>query len=128
VTGVLPQVTVDPDKFVQVVTNLVENAVRHGSGTIRLTLRPIAPGLQLVVEDEGEGIAPELRRRVFTKFWTSGRSGGSGLGLYLVNGLVEAQGGSITIGDADDGGARLTVTLPASEFEPRSGTAVPPGP
>ncbi|HEU5037188.1 MAG TPA: ATP-binding protein [Nocardioides sp.] len=116
----LPEITVDPDKFVQVVTNLVENAVRHGSGTVTVTLDPVGPGdrptdLRLVVEDEGEGIAPDLRRRVFTKFWKYGPSGGSGLGLYLVNGLVEAHGGSVAIGDADAGGARIAVTLPASE-------------
>ncbi|GAB3194873.1 ATP-binding protein [Nocardioides hungaricus] len=114
-TGVLPRVTVDPDKLVQVVTNLVENAVRHGSGTVTVALAPVSPGLRLVVEDEGEGIAPELRRRVFTKFWTSGSSGGSGLGLYLVHGLVEAHGGTIAIGDAASGGARITVTLPAAD-------------
>lgn len=117
----VPRVTVDPDKFVQVVTNLVENAVRHGSGTVRVALDPVgeAPGvsgLRLVVADEGEGIDPELRRRVFTKFWRSGRSGGSGLGLYLVHGLVEAHGGTTTIGDADGGGARVTVMLPVDSF------------
>lgn len=108
-----PEVTVDPDKFVQVVTNLVENAVRHGAGAVRLALGPAPGALWLVVEDDGDGIAPELRRRVFTKFWKAGGSGGSGLGLYLVHGLVEAHGGSVTIGDADGGGARLTVTFPA---------------
>jgi signal transduction histidine kinase len=128
VAGVLPEVTVDPDKFVQVVTNLVENAVRHGSGTVTVRLEPVPSGLALVVEDEGEGIAPELRRRVFTKFWKSGGTGGSGLGLYLVNGLVEAHGGTVTIGDAGSGGARLTVTLPASGSGAESGTAGPPGP
>lgn len=107
-----PEVTVDPDKFVQVVTNLVENAVRHGAGAVRLALGPTAGGLGLVVEDDGDGIAPELRRRVFTKFWKAGGSGGSGLGLYLVHGLVEAHGGTTTIGDAESGGARLTVTFP----------------
>lgn len=115
----LPEINVDPDKFVQVVTNLVENAVRHGSGSVLVNLDPVGAdgrrtGLRLVVEDEGDGIAPELRRRVFTKFWKFGRSGGSGLGLYLVNGLVEAHGGSVAIGDAVSGGARLTVTLPAA--------------
>jgi signal transduction histidine kinase len=124
----LPEITVDPDKFVQVVTNLVENAVRHGSGTVTVTLSPVRAGLQLVVEDEGEGIAPDLRRRVFTKFWKSGASGGSGLGLYLVNGLVEAHGGTVTIDDAGPGGARLTVTLPASEAGPATGADAPPGP
>ncbi|GAA1144144.1 ATP-binding protein [Nocardioides aquiterrae] len=117
----LPEVTVDPDKFVQVVTNLVENAVRHGSGTVTVTLDPVGPaeartGLRLAVEDEGDGIAPDLRRRVFTKFWKSGHTGGSGLGLYLVNGLVEAHGGTVAIGEADAGGARITVTLPVDSL------------
>ena len=105
----LPEIFVDPDKFTQVVTNLVENGVRHGEGTVRVTVtRRWAsddefPGVRVVVEDEGEGIAPEMRRRVFTKFWTSGVRGGSGLGLYLVNGLVRAHGGTVVIGDAPSG-------------------------
>ena len=116
--GEVPAVTVDPDKFTQVVTNLVENAVRHGSGSVRVVLgggRPDSRStMRLVVEDDGEGIAPDLRRRVFTKFWRGGTSGGSGLGLYLVNGLVEAHGGTVTIGDAATGGARIVVELPAA--------------
>jgi len=114
----VPEIVVDPDKYTQVVTNLVENAVRHGEGTVRLVVEPLsaAPdsGVRLVVEDEGDGIAPELRRRVFTKFWRGGATGGSGLGLYLVHGLVEAHGGTVTIGDAETGGARITVVLPGA--------------
>lgn len=110
----LPTVTVDPDKFTQVVTNLVENAVRHGSGVVRVSLSVVDAGVRVRVDDEGEGISPELRRRVFTKFWTGGGRGGSGLGLYLVNGLVKAHGGAVTIADADGGGARIDVELPAT--------------
>jgi signal transduction histidine kinase len=114
----LPQLLVDPDKFTQVVTNLVENAVRHGEGTVRVVLEEAradgrVDGVRLVVEDEGEGIAPDLRRRVFTKFWRGGGSGGSGLGLYLVHGLVDAHGGTVAIEEGTSGGARLVVTLPA---------------
>ncbi|MGH3348631.1 MAG: ATP-binding protein [Nocardioides sp.] len=122
----LPQIGADPDKFTQVVTNLVENAVRHGEGTVTVTLTALTaltgsiadaerPGIRLVVEDEGDGIPDELRRRVFTKFWTSGVRGGSGLGMYLVNGLTRAQGGSIVLGDAESGGARVVVEWPASQ-------------
>lgn len=115
----LPRIAADPDKFTQVVTNLVENAVRHGSGTVRVSLQPLGPdadppGVRLVVEDEGVGIPADMRRRVFTKFWTSGARGGSGLGLYLVNGLTRAHGGTVTIGDADGGGARICVDWPGS--------------
>jgi signal transduction histidine kinase len=113
----LPDVMVDPDKFTQVVTNLVENAVRHGDGVVTVHVAPEehadAPdGVRVTVSDEGEGIKPELRRRVFTKFWTGGVSGGSGLGLYIVNGLVRAHGGVVTIADAEGGGAVLSCTWP----------------
>jgi signal transduction histidine kinase len=113
----LPEITVDPDKFTQVVTNLVENAVRHGEGTVRVALDPLPPGeepgVRLVVQDEGGGIPPELRKRVFTKFWKGGARGGSGLGLYLVGGLTKAHGGTVVIDDAPGGGARITLTWPS---------------
>jgi signal transduction histidine kinase len=108
----LPPVSVDPDKFTQVVTNLVENGVRHGEGSVQVRIDLDGEEVHLVVQDQGDGIAPELRRRVFTKFWTAGTGGGSGLGLYLVHGLVKAHGGSTTIDDAPGGGARITVALP----------------
>lgn len=119
----LPEVSVDPDKFTQVVTNLVENGVRHGEGTVSVGVRLLGPedefeGVRVVVEDEGDGIAPEMRRRVFTKFWTSGVRGGSGLGMYLVNGLVRAHGGTVTIGDAEAGGARIELVWPADDLRP----------
>ena len=113
----LPPVHVDPDKFTQVVTNLVENGVRHGEGTVRVRVQRHAhddapDGVRVTVADEGEGIPAEMRRRVFTKFWTGGARGGSGLGLYLVNGLVRAHGGAVTIDDTPDGGAMLSCTWP----------------
>lgn len=113
----LPRIGADPDKFTQVVTNLVENAVRHGDGVVTVTLEPRAadePGIRLVVEDQGAGIPEEMRRRVFTKFWTGGVRGGSGLGMYLVNGLTRAHGGTISLGDAAGGGARVVVEWPAA--------------
>ena len=105
----------DPDKFVQVVTNLVENAVRHGEGTVRVHVENGPLGLHLTVDDQGDGIPQALRSRVFTKFWKHGVSGGSGLGMYIVNGLVRVHGGELTIGDAPGGGARITVDWPAAD-------------
>jgi signal transduction histidine kinase len=123
ITGVLPEVTADPDKLTQVVTNLVENAVRHGDGTVRVGLAPLADGadfagVAITVDDEGEGIPEALRRRVFTKFWTSGARGGSGLGMYIVNGLTRAHGGTVLITDAPGGGARVRVSWPADDRRP----------
>ena len=116
----LPDVFADPDKFTQVVTNLVENAIRHGQGqvTVRLDPSPDLAGVRITVEDEGEGIPPELRRRVFTKFWTTGESGGSGLGMYIVGGLSRAHGGRVTIDDAPGGGACVMVDWPSEDMRP----------
>jgi signal transduction histidine kinase len=117
----LPAVWADPDKFTQVLTNLVENALRHGSDPVTVTAYRDDSAGDLVavrVDDSGDGISPEIRRRAFTKFWTTGQRGGSGLGLYLVNGLVKAHGGTVTIDDAPGGGARIITTWPAFAPEP----------
>ncbi|MBF4769844.1 PAS domain-containing sensor histidine kinase [Nocardioides agariphilus] len=115
----LPEVYIDPDKFTQVVTNVVENAIRHGGGTVRVRAEPwfnegwTADGVRLTVDDEGEGIPIDMRRRVFTKFWTGhGNRGGTGLGLYLVNGIARAHGGQVAILDAPGGGARIVMDWP----------------
>lgn len=113
-----PMVYADPDKVTQVLTNLVENAVRHGEGqvVVRIRMSPGDPGYaEAVVTDEGEGIPAEQRDRVFTKFWTVGTGGGSGLGLYIVNALMKAHGGTIVIDDAPGGGNRVTVRWRLSE-------------
>ncbi len=117
----LPEIHADPDKFTQVVTNLVENAVRHGEGTVHVTLVPLGPGelgdqpgVRVTVDDEGEGIPVEMRRRVFTKFWKGGKRGGSGLGLYIVGGLTKVHGGTVSISDAPGGGARISVAWPSA--------------
>ncbi|RKS77827.1 PAS domain S-box-containing protein [Motilibacter peucedani] len=116
----LPELWADRDKLDQVIGNLLENAVRHGDGHVTVTVRAL-PGdrVRLSVGDEGEGVAAEMRQRVFTKFWRSGRRGGTGLGLYIVRGLVEAHGGRIEISDAPGGGALFAVELPsgAPDFE-----------
>lgn len=116
----LPAVSVDPDKFTQTVTNLVENGVRHGEGTVRVRVEALdeqaeLEGVRITVDDEGEGIAPEMRKRVFTKFWKGGARGGSGLGMYIVNGLVRAHGGTVTIDDAPGGGARVVLVWPSED-------------
>jgi signal transduction histidine kinase len=119
VEGHLPEISADPDKLAQVLHNLVDNAVRHGEGAVSLTARPLEdeapfPGVRLHVDDEGEGISPSIRSRVFTKFWKHGTRGGSGLGMYIINGLVRAHGGQVEIDDAPGGGARMVVLWPAA--------------
>ena len=116
VTGELPELWADPDKVDQVVGNLVENALKYGAGTVTVSVHGTPAGAEVTVTDEGEGIPDELRSRVFTKFWRrgdGGRRSGTGLGLFIVKGLVEAHGGEITVGRAAHGGAQFRFTLPA---------------
>ena len=122
VEGELRQVQADPDKLAQVVHNLVDNAVRHGEGKVALTLAPLGPdapfaGVVLHVDDECDGISPDILSRVFTKFWKHGTRGGSGLGMYIIHGLVRAHGGLVEIDDAPTGGARITILWPAADLD-----------
>jgi PAS domain S-box-containing protein len=109
----LPEIWADPDKIDQVLANLVENALRHGEGTVTIGVHPYEDGAEVTVEDEGPGIPPDTAARVFTRFWRGNRARGTGLGLYIVKGLVEAHGGSVEVGRADSGGARFRFVLPA---------------
>jgi signal transduction histidine kinase len=113
----LPETWADPDKLQQVVANLLENAVRHGEGTVTVALRPAdvagSAGVELTVGDEGAGIPEETAARVFTRFWRGSKRGGTGLGLYIVKGLVEAHGGSVEVDRSPAGGALFRVCLPA---------------
>lgn len=119
----LPEVFADPDRFTQVVTNLVENAVRHGHGLVRISMEPLPAsaalaGLRICVDDEGDGIPEETRNRVFTKFWKGGANGGSGLGMYIVGGLTRAHGGTVEVTDAPGGGARIVIDWPSEDLRP----------
>jgi len=116
----LPVVWGDADKLSQVVTNLIDNAQRHGKGRIDVAVGAEAaadgsPGVFLLVDDEGDGVPDEMRDRAFTRFWRSGVRDGSGLGLYIVRGLVEAHAGEVTILDSASGGARVRVWVPVAE-------------
>lgn len=117
VAGTLPELWADADKVHQVLANLLENAVRHGDGTVTIVVEPageLAEGTAVTVMDQGPGIPESLHARVFTRFWRSGKRGGTGLGLYIVRGLIEAHGGTIEIGPAPGGGARFRFVLPAA--------------
>lgn len=113
VAGTLPEIWGDPDKIDQVLGNLIENAVRHGAGSVEVTVAPAGDGVCVVVTDEGPGVDPEVATRLFAKFWHSAGRGGTGLGLYITRGLVEAHGGTIEADRAPGGGARFRFTLPA---------------
>ena len=126
VAGNLPETWLDADKIDQILGNLVENAVRHGAGIVTVMVEPAyldgADGAAVSVRDQGEGIAPDVAPRVFRQFWrgkprgasrTSRHGGGTGLGLYIVKGLVEAHGGTIGVRRAPGGGAEFRFIVPA---------------
>lgn len=117
VNGPLPEMWLDLDKIDQVLANLTENGVRHGAGTVTIVIEPCKGGTAVSVRDEGEGIPPEAVPRVFRQFWRGERRGGTGLGLFIVKGLVEAHGGTISVGRAPSGGAEFRFTLPAGTPE-----------
>jgi PAS domain S-box-containing protein len=115
--GGLPETWLDADKIFQILANLIENAIRHGAGTVTIMVEPArtddGPGVAVSVRDQGQGIAPELAPRVFRQFWRVKRRGGAGLGLFIVKGLVEAHGGTIAVHQAPGGGAEFRFTMPA---------------
>ncbi|GLV97467.1 hypothetical protein Slala05_10990 [Streptomyces lavendulae subsp. lavendulae] len=110
----LPDCWADPDKIDQILGNLLENAVRHGDGTVTIDVAPHEKGTAVTVTDEGPGIPEESMGRVFTRFWRGSKRGGTGLGLYIVKGIVEAHGGTITVGRGPGGGAEFRFILPVS--------------
>ena len=125
-------VTTDPSKLRQVVTNLVENAVKYApTGPIEVGTGP-APGrgVAMFISDHGPGIAPDDRGRVFERFvqldGSSTRTqGGTGLGLYLCRGLAELLEGELTLSETPGGGATFTLTLPRAHSSSYSSSASP---
>jgi signal transduction histidine kinase len=111
------EIYADIDRLDQVLSNLVENAVRHRQSKVVLAAAPHSaegvPGVVISVTDDGAGIPPEQRRAVFGRFWHGPSGTGTGLGLYIVKGIIEAHGGWSQIDDAPGGGAVVRVFLPS---------------
>ena len=115
-----PRVYADPDKVEQVLTNLVENAAKYGSPTAMRVSGETTDGIVAVaVRDAGEGIPAEDLPLVFTKFFRRdhGRPNGTGLGLWISQGLVEAHGGVLTAESVLGTGSTFRFTLPIEAFD-----------
>jgi signal transduction histidine kinase len=122
----LPRIDADKNQLNQVVLNLVENARdaigARGDGRIAVSTRlgDASDRVMLVVEDNGPGIPPDLKDKVFAPYFTTKHSkGGTGLGLAIVHRIVSDHGGRIAVADAPGGGARFAIELPL-----RNGTAL----
>ena len=122
-----PELYADPDKLEQVLTNLVENACKYASPRgmrIRGDVNEAEGEASISVSDRGEGIPLEDLPKVFTKFFRRelGRPTGSGLGLWISRGLVEAHGGRLHATSAVGDGTTFSFTLPLMAFEELHGT------
>lgn len=113
-----PKVYADSDKIEQVLTNLVENAVKYtDGGHVRVAGLRQESAVLVSVSDEGNGIPQEHRGKVFQRFFrerAQAQNPGTGLGLYISKGLVEAHGGRIWVENGSDRGAVFCFTLPLS--------------
>jgi signal transduction histidine kinase len=120
--GVL--VACDRDRVLQVLGNLISNAIKFCSAgnTVRLRARRDRDSIEIAVEDDGPGIQPDDLRHVFEAYWSAPASQatrGTGLGLYISKGIVEAHGGQITVASTPGHGATFKFKLPlVSRVEP----------
>ena len=106
------------DELVSVIRNLVDNAERHATSKVRVSLATEGTIARLTVEDDGPGVPPDQRAKVFERFarLEEGRSrdaGGAGIGLALTKRVAESHGGRVWIQDSPLGGASFLVELPA---------------
>ncbi len=125
----LPTIIAHPAALHQVLVNLFTNAIEamDEQGDLTVTLRALetheGPAVLFAIEDTGRGIAEEIRPRIFEPYFTTRPVGaGSGLGLTVVQGIVEELGGSISVSSTPDKGTRFEIVLPAM----RPSTATPP--
>lgn len=114
-------VEIDPGEMARAISNLLSNAVAHtvSGGRIRVSAADQGSRVVIAVEDDGPGVPPDMRDRIFDRFARldssrSSESGSSGLGLAIVKALAESHGGSVGCSDSPLGGARFTISLPAA--------------
>ncbi|MFN2628283.1 MAG: ATP-binding protein [Gaiellaceae bacterium] len=119
VSGLLPVVRGDNERLRQVVTNLVDNAIKYSPAgkAVEVTARAEEASVQIAVRDAGPGIATENQKLIFEKFGRADVGGaampGTGLGLFIARSIAEAHGGSVEVSSRAGSGATFTLTLPA---------------
>ena len=109
------ELTCDPPRVEQALSNLVENALQHGGGTIHLSAVAVDGRVELHVRDEGPGFPPEFLTRAFERFTRADHArtrGGSGLGLAIVQEIARAHGGVARAANHEGGGADVALDLP----------------
>ncbi len=113
----------DPDKLRQVLDQLVSNAVKFSpaGGTVVVSARRLDDAVEVAVLDEGSGVPVAERERIFSKFYKAGdgQGRGTGLGLFIAQGLVQEMGGRIWVDSEEGKGARFAFVLPLAEDDVR---------
>jgi PAS domain S-box-containing protein len=114
-SGADPTVVADPEMLRELLLNLVMNACQASrsasSEPVRVEVTVAGAGCRIEVLDRGPGIEPRILHRIFEPFFTT-KHGGTGLGLAIVKRLADLQGGEVSVGDREGGGARACLTLP----------------
>ncbi len=112
----VPPLAADRQKLTQVVVNRVRHALQatQGGGAVRISAAARDGEVLLAVEDDGPGVSPDLKERIFEPFVSSKGQQGLGLGLYMSRLIVESHRGRIEVGDRPGGGARFSVIIPAA--------------
>ncbi len=111
----LPEVLLNPTEFEQVLVNLIQNALQTGPDGVRIGIQTewLDAGVRIRVHDDGRGMSPQELERIYDPFYTTrGQSGGTGLGLSVVHGIVEAHGGHIDVQSAPAHGTTFSIVLP----------------
>ncbi len=115
----LPEVETDEAKLHQILSNLVENALKYSPPDTRISVRgePSLQGVVMTVEDEGGGIPDDAKERVFDRFYQvdsshTRRQGGTGLGLYICRKMADAIGARIWLARSDAGGSEFCLDVP----------------
>lgn len=115
--GPLPALDCDRDRVLEVFSNLIGNAVKYTPrhGVITVSAEPRDGQVRFAVQDTGPGIAEDALPHLFERYWqvTRARRAGIGLGLFIVKGIVEAHGGTVSVESRLGAGSTFTFTLPA---------------
>jgi signal transduction histidine kinase len=118
VAGTVPFVRGDRERLRQIVTNLIDNAIKYSPGgdEVEVTVRPANGSVRIVVTDHGPGIPRDQQRLIFEKFGRADVPGsskpGTGLGLFIARSIAEAHGGTLDVRSTPESGATFELTLP----------------
>jgi len=119
IPSLLPDVEVDPGRMTQVLTNILDNALRHTpeGGRILLSAKEVNDQIELAVQDSGPGLKAEDLNRIFERFYRTDSArqreeGGSGLGLAIAKSIVQAHGGQLSAESGAPSGLRIRIMLP----------------